>query len=151
MLAVIKTGGKQYTVAKGNLLSVEKLEAATGQEVIFDQVLLIKDKDVTVGAPTIAGAVVTAQVVEQYKDDKVLIFKKRRRHNYRRKKGHRQNLTLVQIMDISLDGKKSAAPKAEKAAAASKAEPKAEKKAAEPAKKATAAPKAKPAKKETKE
>lgn len=101
MFAVIKTGGKQYKVAKDGLLRVEKLLAAAGENVIFDQVLAVgDDKGATLGKPLVAGASVTATVVEQERSDKIIIFKKKRRQNYRRRNGHRQNVTLVKITDI---------------------------------------------------
>lgn len=97
MFAVIRTGGKQYKVAKGDVIAVEKLAGDAGAKVEFDDVLMAGSK---VGAPLIAGAKVLAEVVKQFRDEKVIIFKKRRRHNYRRKKGHRQYLTQVKITDI---------------------------------------------------
>jgi large subunit ribosomal protein L21 len=98
MFAVIKTGGKQYKVAKDDVLTIEKLEAAAGDTVTFDEVLMVGDK---VGAPTVAGATVSATVEDTFKDKKVIVFKKRRRQNYRRKKGHRQLRTRVRITDIA--------------------------------------------------
>jgi large subunit ribosomal protein L21 len=101
MFAVIKTGGKQYTVHENDVLWVEKLDVEPGASVVLDEVLMVGDgKKVTVGKPTIAGATVKATVVEQMRDRKVIIFKKKRRHNYRRKKGHRQNLTVLKIEKI---------------------------------------------------
>jgi len=101
MFAVIKTGGKQYRVAKDDELRVEKLDAEAGDTVTFDSVLMVgSDGDVKVGAPTVDGATVTAEVMEQIKDKKVMIFKKRRRHNSRRKRGHRQQLSVIKITDI---------------------------------------------------
>ncbi len=101
MFAVIKTGGKQYTVHENDVLWVEKLEVQPGASVNLDEVLMIGDgKNVTVGKPTITGAMVQAKVVEQMRDRKVTIFKKKRRHNYRRKKGHRQHLTVLKIEKI---------------------------------------------------
>ena len=101
MFAVIKTGGKQYTVHENDVLWVEKLDVEPGASVNLDEVLMIGDgKNVTVGTPTIAGAMVQATIVEQMRDRKVIIFKKKRRHNYRRKKGHRQNLTVLKIGKI---------------------------------------------------
>ena len=97
MFAVIKTGGKQYKVASGDVIAVEKLSADVGSVVDFDQVLLLGDK---VGAPVVEGASVAAEVVEQFRDKKIIIFKKKRRKNYRRKNGHRQDLTLVKITDL---------------------------------------------------
>ena len=101
MFAVIKTGGKQYKVAKDDIIIVEKLDAEAGKKVSFDDVLMCgNDKDVKIGEPTVAGAKVSGEVLEQRKADKVLVFKKKRRQTYRRKKGHRQNETVVKITDI---------------------------------------------------
>ncbi len=111
MYAVIQTGGKQYRVKEGDILSIEKLTKDAGQTITFDSILAIEDgSKVQLGKPTIAGATVSVQVLDQYKDDKVIIFKKKRRHNYRRKRGHRQELTMVKVFDISASGgpKKSA-------------------------------------------
>jgi len=98
MFAVIKTGGKQYKVAPNDVIRVEKLAGEAGETVTLDQVLMVGDK---IGAPTVAGASVTATVVEQTRADKVIIFKKKRRQNYRRKKGHRQELTVLRITNIA--------------------------------------------------
>ena len=95
MFAIFKTGGKQYKVQKGEVLSVEKLDA--DKEVVFEEVLMAGDK---VGTPFVAGAKVKAEVVDQIRDDKVIVFKKKRRHNYRRTQGHRQYLTVIKITDI---------------------------------------------------
>ncbi|NNC37346.1 MAG: 50S ribosomal protein L21 [Hyphomonadaceae bacterium] len=101
MFAVIKTGGKQYKVSKDEIIIVEKLDAETGKKVSFDDVLMCgSGADVTVGEPMIKGAKVTGEVIEQRKGDKVIVFKKKRRQTYRRKKGHRQNETVVKITDI---------------------------------------------------
>ncbi len=97
MFAVIKTGSKQYKVTTGDVIKVEKLAGAEGSEVVFDQVLALDEK---VGKPFVKGASVKATVLKQAKDAKVIIFKKRRRQNYRRKNGHRQQITLVKIMDV---------------------------------------------------
>lgn len=105
MFAVIKTGGKQYRVKEGDVLSVEKLEAEQGQIINFDQVLLLEDgENIQVGTPYLEKALVKAEVVETYKDDKVIVFKKKRRKGYRRTKGHRQLLTKVKITGIYPDG-----------------------------------------------
>jgi large subunit ribosomal protein L21 len=102
MYAVIRTGGKQYKVAMDDVIVVETVAAEAGATVQLDEVLLVADGTATtVGTPTVAGAAVTATVVEHKKGDKVLIFKKRRRHNYRRKIGHRQPLTVLKITGIS--------------------------------------------------
>ena len=98
MFAVIKTGGKQYKVAPNDVILVEKLPGQAGDTVILDQVLMVGDK---VGAPIVAGASVTATLVEQTRGEKVIIFKKKRRQNYRRKKGHRQEVTVVRITGIA--------------------------------------------------
>jgi large subunit ribosomal protein L21 len=109
MFAVIKTGGKQYVVKEGDVLSVEKLKAKAGETVQFDQVLLIEDGDQTlIGTPILDKAAVRAEVVKNFKDDKILIFKKKRRKQYRRTRGHRQPLTEVKIQKIYAD--KTAAP-----------------------------------------
>ena len=101
MFAVIKTGGKQYTVHENDVLWVEKLDAEPGTSIVLDEVLMMSDgKNVTVGKPTIAGETIKATVIEQMRDRKVIIFKKKRRHNYRRKKGHRQHLTVLKIEKI---------------------------------------------------
>ncbi len=105
MFAVIKTGGKQYRVKEGDVLSVEKLAAEKGQVVHFDQVLLLEDgAQVQVGTPYLEKARVAAEVLEDYKDEKVIVFKKKRRKGYRRKKGHRQLLTRVRISGIYPEG-----------------------------------------------
>lgn len=101
MFAVIKTGGKQYKVAENDVILVEKLEVEAGQEVTFDQVLMVgQDANLKVGAPLVQGASVVAEVLDQTQADKVLIFKKNRRHNYRRKRGHRQLQTVLRITGI---------------------------------------------------
>ncbi|WP_270934329.1 50S ribosomal protein L21 [Falsiroseomonas oryzae] len=100
--AVIRTGGKQYRVTPDAVLTVEKLEAEPGATITFHDVLAIgTDAGLTVGAPTVPGARVTATVVEQSRGDKVLIFKKRRRQNSRRKNGHRQHQTVLKIAEIA--------------------------------------------------
>jgi large subunit ribosomal protein L21 len=101
MFAIIKTGGKQYRVSENNLIRVEKLDVAAGGNVSLNEVLMVHDGSKTkIGAPVVAGAKVEATVVEQMRDRKVIIFKKKRRHNYRRKKGHRQHLTVLKINKI---------------------------------------------------
>ena len=100
MYAVIKTGGKQYKVAKNEVILVEKLEVEAGQSVSLDVLMIGEGANVTIGAPMVKGASVSAEVVDQVKADKVIIFKKNRRHNYRRKRGHRQKLTALKITDI---------------------------------------------------
>ena len=102
MYAVFKTGGKQYRAAKGDKLKIEKLDAAEGDSIEFDEVLLVGEGDsVTVGAPLIAGGKVEAKVVLQARDKKIDVIKFHRRKNYRRTLGHRQHFTLVEITGIS--------------------------------------------------
>jgi large subunit ribosomal protein L21 len=101
MYAVIKTGGKQYRVQKDDIIEVELLDAEKGAAVTLDEVLLVgSEGKATIGAPTVSGASVKATVLDQKKGDKVIVFKKKRRQNYRRKNGHRQNLTVLKITDI---------------------------------------------------
>ena len=102
MYAVIKTGGKQYRVAKDDVLTVERLEADAGATVEFTEVLMVGEgASVKVGKPTVSGAKVTAELVEQTRGPKVIAFRKRRRKNSRRKHGHRQDLTTVRITGIT--------------------------------------------------
>ena len=101
MFAVIRTGGKQYKVASGDVIRVEKLPGEAGAAVQLDQVLLVSDAGkTTVGAPLVNGASVAAEVVAQDRNDKIIIFKKKRRQNYRRKNGHRQHVTVLRITGI---------------------------------------------------
>jgi large subunit ribosomal protein L21 len=131
--AVIKTGGKQYKVAANDVLKIEKLDAEAGTIVTFDQVLMV---DGEVGAPLVEGALVAAELLETRKQKTVIVFKKNRRHNYRRRNGHRQLLSTVRITEILTGGAKPTI----KAAGVAKTESVTE---AKPAKKA-AAPKAAP-------
>lgn len=131
MYAVIKTGGKQYRVQPDDVINIEKLPGNAGEKIEFNEVLMVGgDGAPQVGAPLVDGASVAGEVVEQKRDRKVIVFKKKRRKNYRRKIGHRQHLTAVRITDILTGGQKPA-----KKAAAKKAD--GEKKAA-PKKKAAA-------------
>ena len=101
MFAVIKTGGKQYKVQKDDKLLVEKLEGEEGSKVTLDEVLMVADEKASkVGEPLVKGAKVEASIVSQTRGPKITVFKKKRRQNYRRKKGHRQDLTLIQITNI---------------------------------------------------
>ena len=101
MYAIIKTGGKQYRVAEGDVVMVEKLAANEGEAVTFDQVLtVVKDDEVVVGKPVVEGAKVTAKVEAQGKDKKILVFKYKAKSNYRRRQGHRQPFTKVVIEKI---------------------------------------------------
>jgi large subunit ribosomal protein L21 len=102
MYAIVQTGGKQYRVQEGDILYIEKLNAEEGTDVNFDQVLLVeKDGQVTVGSPFVAGATVTATVVQHGKGKKIIVFKYKPKKNYRRKQGHRQPFTKVQITKIN--------------------------------------------------
>ncbi len=102
MYAVIKTGGKQYRVAQNDLLTIERLEGEPGASIEFADVLMVGEGDnVKVGAPFVDGAKVTAELVDQARGPKVIAFKKRRRQNSRRKRGHRQHLSLVRITNIT--------------------------------------------------
>lgn len=113
MFAVIKTGGKQYKVAANDLIKIEKLSGEANDTVEFTEVLMVgENADVTTGAPFISGAVVKATIVEQMRARKVIAFKKRRRKNSKRTRGHRQSLTIVRISEI-LVGKKEAKASAE--------------------------------------
>lgn len=117
MYAIFKSGGKQYKVSENDVVKLEKIESANeGDVILLDQVLALGNGgDVTLGTPVIANVAVSAHVIAQTKDDKVIIFKKKRRHNYRRKKGHRQHITIVRILDVSGKGNKTLpAPKAAK-------------------------------------
>ena len=100
MYAVIKTGGKQYKVSAGDLLKIEKLEGAVGDTIELDEVLMVGGEEVKIGTPLLPNAKVTAQIVEQGKDKKILVFKSKRRKNYRKKYGHRQPLTRLKITNI---------------------------------------------------
>jgi large subunit ribosomal protein L21 len=101
MYAVFQTGGKQYKVAKDQMLTVEKLDAEPGVKLTFESVLMVGDEAATtIGAPFVAGAAVAAEVVEQNRAPKIIVFKKQRRKNYRRRKGHRQHQTVLRITDI---------------------------------------------------
>jgi len=112
MFAVIKTGGKQYKVAKDDVITIERLPGEAGGSVSFEEVLMLGGDDTKVGAPLVDGASVSGEIVEQTRGEKIIVFKKQRRQNYRRKKGHRQELTVVKITDILAAGKKPAKSKA---------------------------------------
>ena len=108
MNAIVKISGKQYSVEKDTKLFVDKLQEKEGAKVKFDDVLMVDNgKDTKIGNPLVVGASVEAKIVKHFKDKKVIIFKKKRRHNYRRKIGHRQNVILVRVEELSLSPKKS--------------------------------------------
>ena len=101
MFAVIKTGGKQYKVQAGDVLRVEKIDKAEGENIFLDDVLMaFNGREVLVGTPILSGVKGQATVLSQMRDKKVIVFKKKRRHNYRRKKGHRQFLTVLKIENL---------------------------------------------------
>jgi large subunit ribosomal protein L21 len=106
MFAVIKTGGKQYRVAADDLLKLDKVKGEPGEIVQLGEVLVLGGDSVTVGVPTVSGASVAAEVIEQGRGPKIIAFKKRRRKNSRRKRGHRQEFTLVRVTEILTDGAK---------------------------------------------
>jgi large subunit ribosomal protein L21 len=137
MFAVVRTGGKQYRVAAGDKIAVEKLAGEAGDKITLGDVLLAGNDGVLADAAKVS---VSAEIIAQAKSEKVIVFKKRRRHNYRRKQGHRQQMTLLRILSVGDAEKKAAAPKKEAAPKAEAAE------GVAPAKKApvkkTAAPKA---------
>lgn len=144
MFAVIKAGGRQYRVAADDVIEIDRITGDVGDSVDFDEVLMLTGPDgATVGTPVVSGASVAAEVVEHRRGAKVVVFKKRRRKNSRRTRGHRQHYTLVRITDILTDGKK-----APKKTAAKKPEEKAAKPEPAPATKPLEAPK--PAATETK-
>ncbi len=114
MFAVIRTGGKQYRVAAEDKIKVDKVKGDPGEIVQFNEVLVVGGDNVALGAPTVAGASVAAEVLEQGRGRKVIAFKKRRRKNSRRRRGHRQEFTLVRVTEILTDGAtptKTAAPR----------------------------------------
>ena len=124
MFAIIKTGGKQYKVATDDMLQIEKLDAEAGDTITFDNVLMVgTGSEVTIGAPLVEGATVVAELVEQFRAKKIIIFKKKRRQKYRRTNGHRQNLSMVRITDILTAGQKPSKKPAAKKAAPKKAAP----------------------------
>ena len=125
MFAVFKTGGKQYRVAAEDVLKVDKIKGEPGEIVEFGEVLVVGGDSVTLGAPTVAGATVAAEVLDQGRGAKIIAFKKRRRKNSRRKRGHRQEFTLLRITEILTDGKKpskTAPPRPKRAPAPKPAE-----------------------------
>jgi len=158
MFAVFKTGGKQYRVAAEDVLEVGKIKGEPGEIVEFGEVLVVGGDSLSLGAPTVAGATVAAEVLDQARGPKIIAFKKRRRKNSRRKIGHRQEFTLLRITEILTDGKKpskQAQPRPKRAPAAPQATAGAETaETTAPTRKASAQkpqrPKAKPAAKEKK-
>ena len=115
MFAVIKTGGKQYKVALGTILKLEKVNIEKSNNIVFKEVLMVKDDtSYELGSPFLKNVEVKGRVLENKKDKKIIVFKKRRRHTSRRKNGHRQNLSVVQIEEISVNGKSFKSEKTKK-------------------------------------
>ena len=113
MYAVFKSGGKQYRVSKGEKLKLEKLETDVGKKVVFDQVLSIGEgKDINIGTPYLADAIVEAKVIDEGKDKKIEVVKFKRRKNYKRNFGHRQHYSLIEVTNITVKKKKAAPKKA---------------------------------------
>jgi len=139
MFAVVRTGGKQYRVAAGDKIVVEKMAGQAGDTVSLGDVLFAADGS---EAKAVAGLAVSAEIIAQAKADKIIVFKKKRRHNYRRKAGHRQQHTILKILSVGAPEKKAAPKKAEAAPAEAVVETKAAKPAKEAAPKKAAAPKA---------
>ncbi len=130
MYAVVRTGGKQYRVAKDDIIVVEKLAGEPGAELELDQVLMLDNgKETQIGAPLVDGARVAATVIDQGRGDKIIVFKRKRRKDYRRTRGHRQSITVLRINEILGKGEKRSAAEAE--APVEKAEPKTEAKKTE--------------------
>lgn len=103
MYAVIKTGGKQQRVSQGDVVAIEKINGAKGDQVVFDQVLMVgKDDEILIGRPVVEGAKVTGEIVCQTKGDKIVVFKMKKRKGYHKKIGHRQELTSMKIKEISI-------------------------------------------------
>jgi large subunit ribosomal protein L21 len=157
MFAVVKSGGKQYRVAKDDIITVERLAGEPGATIELTDVLMVGEgASVTLGTPTVAGAMVAAEVVEQDRGPKIIVFRKRRRQNFRRRRGHRQDLTILKVTEILTDGqkptKKAAKPvvKPEAAAVAEEAPAEAKKAAPEKTSAKKAAPKAQAKKPEAK-
>lgn len=159
MYAVIVSGGKQYRVTAGDTITVNKLAGDAGDTVKINEVMAVTGDKTVIGAPIVAGALVEAQIIAQVRNDTVLVFKKKRRHNYRRKNGHRQPMTKLFITSVGMNGevgakaeprkleaKKAAAPAAaKKPAAKAAAKPAAKKAAPKPAAKKSATAEKKPA------
>ena len=148
MYAIVEIAGQQFKVQKDQKIFVHRLDAEEGKKITFDKVLLVdNDGKVTLGAPAIEGATISAKVEEHVKGDKVIVFRKKRRKGYKKKNGHRQSFTAITISDIKVGGAKPAAAK--KAEATKEEAPKAEAKKA-PAKKAAPKKEAAPKKDEEK-
>jgi len=149
MFAVIKTGGKQYRVASNDILRVEKLPGAPGETLALESVLMLENEaGLQVGAPLVAGASVAAEVLEQTRGPKLIVFKRKRRKHHRRRNGHRQELTVLRVTEILTDGRKPTPTQAKTAKAGAKTSTqKPQKKKAAPKKAAAKAPAKKAAQK----
>ena len=148
MYALVKTGGKQYRVAKDDTILVERIAADEGAEVILNDIVMLADGDkVTIGTPKVEGAAVSATVMRQTRGPKIIIFRRKRRKNHRRTQGHRQDLTLLKINDIADDAKKLTPAKPAAKEAATKTESAAKKPTAKKTAATKPAPKAAAAKK----
>ena len=148
MFAVVRTGGKQYKIAENDVITVERLAAEAGATVTLDDVLMLgAGAEVTLGAPAVSGASVSAEVLDQVRGDKIVVFKKKRRKGYRRTRGHRQDLTVLRITAIAAPGaaKKPATAKAETQPAAEKTKAKTKPAAARAKPQTAAKSKTKPA------
>lgn len=114
MFAIVRTGAKQYRIQEGDILCVEKLNKEKGEKFTFNEVLLVEDgKKTLIGTPFVENVLVRAEIIENLKDDKVIVFKKRRREQYRRTRGHRQELTRIRIEEIALGPKEAPVKPAE--------------------------------------
>lgn len=143
MYAVIISGGKQYRVTAGDMITVNKLDGAAGDTVKIEQILSLSGDKTVIGSPTVAGALVEAQIVAQTRNDTVIVFKKKRRQHYKRKNGHRQPMTKLFITSVGINGEVTAKAEPRKVEAKKEAAPAAKKApAAKPAAKKAAAPKA---------
>jgi large subunit ribosomal protein L21 len=101
MYAVLRSGNKQYKVSEGSILKIDKIEGNPGDKISFQDILFVNNgKDIVMGSPMIKDAIVQAEIIEQFKNEKIIVFKKKRRHNYRRKRGHRQQLTSLRVTSI---------------------------------------------------
>ena len=101
MYAVLRSGNKQYKVSEGSILKIEKIEGKAGDKVSFKDILFVNNgKNILMGAPIVKDAVIQAEIIDQFKNNKIIVFKKKRRHNYRRKRGHRQQLTSLKVISI---------------------------------------------------
>lgn len=140
MFAVFKTGGKQYKAVKNDVLKLEKVEGEKGSVIIFDQILAYGDDKgkMTLGTPLVKDIKISAEVIGQGKDDKVIVFKKKRRHNYRRKRGHRQQTTWVRINDIGSNPSTALSAPEKKESVKKEAKPEAKKEAPKAQKKTEA-------------